>query len=313
MFQQEIYDIQKAVAGEVSDGMEFLTVTGQRVPRLAAINQIRDYVASYVSGGGIPLSSPTATGTVKTDVASADPIVYLKSTVDTNFYNRTQANSTFLSQSQAISGYLSKTDAASTYLSQNSATTNYLALASAGEVSVMHRFIPGVKLGDVQFIASNTKPVASDANPVVWFKTDDRTTLYSSGASFVGREAAETHAIRAGGNTSGRVFDANYFGLTGGTTYIEKISIVYDAYSNYLAPTNTWECEIYLIADNGSELSLVRFFLPPTTGGLWTRDSRDIKFIVPSGYKAIGFKNIKTGTPGNITFGMTLTMRPYIA
>lgn len=312
MLQQEIYDVPKASSNDLTNNLELLTVTGQRVTRLAAINQIRDYVAAYVANGNVPLAAAGVSGTVKVDSAAGDPVVYLKSTVDANFLLKTAAASLYAPAS-VLTTHLSKTEAANTYLTTNLANTNFLSLGSVNNVTALHTFAPGIVLGATQFVASNSKPVSSEVAPVIWFKVDDKTIFYSIGASFIGRESSETHSVRGNNGTGQRVFDANLFGVTGGVTYVDKVSVAYESYTGYVAASQFWSCEVYAINDDSSETSLIKFPLVPVPGQ-WSRESRDIKIVLSAGIKALGIRNLKTGTTvGSFTGGMTLTIRPYIS
>lgn len=311
MFQREIRDIQKATNSEVTESMYLLGVNGLGNSRLAALTQIKDFVAAYVSGG-VPKATNTITGTVRTNTPNADPVVYLKVEIDNNFYSKPQSDARFLLKTDATTTYLSQANANATYLTQANASASFLSVATPTDVTAQHNLVNGFKVGSTNFIASNVKPSVPANESCIWFKPDDRTTLYSFGSAFVGREGSETHSVRNATGTGGRVIDANYFGLTGGTTYLDKVSVVYDGYTAYTANTSQWEAEVYLITDTNTELSLVRFALVPTAG-TWSRATRTLDYVIPSNYRAIGIRNNKIGTAGNINLGMTITLRPYIA
>jgi hypothetical protein len=63
--------------------------------RLQALLVAAGFGGGGGGGGGSPLATNLLTGTVKTDVLELDPVVYVKASVDTNFYTKTAGDARY--------------------------------------------------------------------------------------------------------------------------------------------------------------------------------------------------------------------------
>ena len=242
--------------GVVAGTYNFATI------QVGADGRVISATNNTVSGGTIPTATSTNAGTVRTDINQANPIVYLKDTVDNNFISR---------------------------------TTN------ANNITAVHSFTNGVKLGATNLTISGTAPTV----PAFWMEPNFYRVWETNGTfSIDTNEKTIETSFRNISGTDYSMHTVNSSSFNIGEYYnIGGYSTVF-RYTGYDA-ANRWEVRV-LLATTSGETTMIERILNPLAG--WTVAREPMNSSLSRGAGVI-IRLTKVGNPGNLDIGFTLQYR----